>query len=111
MEDNMAARNDITGDIIATKTNSESYRDNFDAIFRKPKVVEKAVVVEEVLELTPEELARQEADALRRRWWAYIEDNQPARVGGEGQCPSFEYFRDNILPTLKPNQYTKFDKV
>jgi hypothetical protein len=31
----MVARNDITGDAIQTKGNSNSYRDNYDAIFRK----------------------------------------------------------------------------
>ncbi len=31
----MTAINDITGDAIATKGTSESYRNNFDAIFRK----------------------------------------------------------------------------
>ena len=34
----MAARNDITGDLIKTKTgNSDSYADNFDRIFGKKK--------------------------------------------------------------------------
>ncbi|MGY8865337.1 MAG: hypothetical protein ACKVJK_06855 [Methylophagaceae bacterium] len=31
----MAARNDITGDSITSKTTSEKYRDNWDAIFGK----------------------------------------------------------------------------
>jgi hypothetical protein len=31
----MVARNDITGDAIQTKGNSNSYRDNYDVIFRK----------------------------------------------------------------------------
>lgn len=31
----MTAKNDITGDTIATKTASDAYRDNYDAIFRK----------------------------------------------------------------------------
>ena len=34
----MVARNDITGDAIQTKTASQSYRDNYDNIFRKGKV-------------------------------------------------------------------------
>jgi hypothetical protein len=33
----MVARNDITGDAIQTKGNSNSYRDNYDLIFRKGK--------------------------------------------------------------------------
>lgn len=40
----MVARNDVTGDAIQTKTASQSYRDNYDLIFRKnnmtPKVEE-----------------------------------------------------------------------
>jgi len=31
----MVARNDITGDAIQTKSASQSYRDNYDNIFRK----------------------------------------------------------------------------
>jgi hypothetical protein len=34
----MSAVNDITGDAIKTKPASETYRNNFDAIFRKPVV-------------------------------------------------------------------------
>lgn len=37
------SKNDITGDNIQTKVASESYRNNFDAIFRKPKVVESKI--------------------------------------------------------------------
>jgi hypothetical protein len=33
----MVARNDVTGDAIQTKSTSQSYRDNFDNIFRKEK--------------------------------------------------------------------------
>lgn len=29
------AKNDITGDTIASKASSQAFRDNFDAIFRK----------------------------------------------------------------------------
>lgn len=31
----MATKNDVTGDEIKTKTNSELYRENYDKIFRK----------------------------------------------------------------------------
>ena len=31
----MATRNDITGDELKSKTNSEAYRNNYDAIFGK----------------------------------------------------------------------------
>lgn len=39
----MTAINDITGDAIATKGSSESYRNNFDAIFRKKEEPSKLV--------------------------------------------------------------------
>ncbi len=32
----MATTNPITGDTIATKVNSDSYRDNWDRIFNRP---------------------------------------------------------------------------
>ena len=38
----MVAKNDITGDSIQTKTASDSYRDNYDLIFRSGKVVSKS---------------------------------------------------------------------
>ena len=31
----MATKNDITGDSIISKTNTDKYRDNFDAVFKK----------------------------------------------------------------------------
>lgn len=37
----MTAKNDITGDAIATKKTSEAYRNNYDMIFRKEKVLER----------------------------------------------------------------------
>lgn len=38
------SRNDITGDLIATKTASDAYRSNYDLIFRKaPKATEQPV--------------------------------------------------------------------
>ena len=33
----MASRNDITGDSLISKVNSDSFRDNFDRIFRSKK--------------------------------------------------------------------------
>lgn len=41
----MATKNDITGDIIQTKSASELYRDNYDRIFKKDKVVMEIVPV------------------------------------------------------------------
>jgi hypothetical protein len=34
----MVAKNDITGDSIASRVNSKEYEDNFDRIFRKNKI-------------------------------------------------------------------------
>lgn len=33
----MVAKNDVTGDEIKTKTNSDLYRENYDKIFRKKR--------------------------------------------------------------------------
>jgi hypothetical protein len=33
----MSSKNDVTGDSLRTKPTSESYANNYDAIFRKPK--------------------------------------------------------------------------
>jgi len=45
----MTAKNDITGDSIKTKSNSQKYVDNYDAIFRKKPE-------------TPEELKEEDKD-------------------------------------------------
>jgi len=39
----MVSKNDITGDKIKSKSNSEKYRDNYDRIFRKSKLQEKTM--------------------------------------------------------------------
>ncbi|WP_407305808.1 hypothetical protein [Acinetobacter sp.] len=49
------ARNDITGSLMQTKPASDAYRDNYDAIFGKPRVVhaknpEGCETTEEVLQ-------------------------------------------------------------
>jgi hypothetical protein len=36
------SKNDVTGDNIQTKVASNAYRNNFDAIFRKPKIVNES---------------------------------------------------------------------
>lgn len=36
----MATTNDITGDVIATKTSTDAYRDGWARIFQKPEPVE-----------------------------------------------------------------------
>lgn len=33
----MTTKNDITGDLIIAKPNSDDYRNNYDAIFKKPE--------------------------------------------------------------------------
>lgn len=35
MTANTTAKNDVTGDLIKSKTNSEKYRDNYDKIFKR----------------------------------------------------------------------------
>jgi hypothetical protein len=35
----MATKNDITGDSLISKKNSESYRNNFESIFKKKEVL------------------------------------------------------------------------
>jgi len=39
----MTSKNDITGDAIATKPATNAYRDNFERIFNKTKVMPPAV--------------------------------------------------------------------
>jgi len=39
-QEKWANRNDVTGDILMTKPVSDSYRDNYDKIFRKDKQAE-----------------------------------------------------------------------
>lgn len=95
----MAARNDITGDVIATKGSSDAYRNNFDAIFRKPV---KAEVVE--VEVKPVDMVKMERDNQTKRWWAYREQHQHEPKG----AITFEEFRDKVLPTLGDKEYTKF---
>jgi hypothetical protein len=41
----MKRHNEITGDLIITKRKSKTFDDNFDAIFRKPKVYTDAEVL------------------------------------------------------------------
>lgn len=33
----MAAKNDVTGDLLVSKTSTQKYRDNYDKIFGKKK--------------------------------------------------------------------------
>lgn len=52
----MTARNDITGDAIMTKSASDAYRDNYDAIFGKKKE-EKKMTVKEALAKVAEDIS------------------------------------------------------
>lgn len=51
----MAAKNDITGDTIATRQITDSYRDNFDRIFRKKKDEPAATTDDPVRDTEPTE--------------------------------------------------------
>ena len=37
----MTTKNDVTGDLLKSKTNTQKYRDNWDLIFNKNKDVKK----------------------------------------------------------------------
>jgi hypothetical protein len=54
------SKNDITGDEIKTKEASDSYRDNFDKIFGKPKGLdmseEDRQILDKLLETTKNNL-------------------------------------------------------
>jgi hypothetical protein len=72
----MTARNDITGDSIATKSSTEAYRDGWDAIFGK-KAKTATVIKVETPAPTVEVEVQNERDALTRQWWAFCEKSQP----------------------------------
>lgn len=50
----MTAKNDITGDSIRSKTPSQKYVDNFDAIFRKKKEEDKNDDKKEIVDNLPD---------------------------------------------------------
>ncbi len=49
------AKNDITGDKIATKVSSQAFRDNFDAIFRNGQAAPKSAPEAEYTSVTNDE--------------------------------------------------------
>jgi hypothetical protein len=53
------SRNDVTGDWLHSKPNSEQFEKNFDLIFRKKKPIPHEEMVEKMLE-NPEVLAEYE---------------------------------------------------
>ena len=64
----MAAKNDITGDSIASKVPSQKFLDNFDAIFRKNKQQDKQIEVFNQAEqqATTHELSSNQADEINK---------------------------------------------
>jgi hypothetical protein len=64
----MTARNDITGDSIATKGTTDLYRDNYDRIFSKKKQLAADIGPEKTnaQEYAEEELALEE---MRTGFW------------------------------------------
>ena len=61
----MVARNDITGDTIQTKGVTNSYRDNYDTIFRKDKKTDADKFDEQVI--MKEEYYDQELEDYKRQ--------------------------------------------
>ena len=55
----MATKNDVTGDSLISKVNTQAYEDNFDLIFRKRKVeTEDGYEEEERLERIAKEIIK-----------------------------------------------------
>ena len=52
----MATTNDITGDKLISRANSDSFRDNFDRIFRKKKDVQEQAPAGDCEEVAMSEL-------------------------------------------------------
>ena len=103
----MTSRNDITGDVIATKGANDAYRDGWDRIFGKKetfcevdvpevslKALQKKVAEVKVQEVPlPAPVAVVDAKAeqemeYRREWWAFCEKNS-SRLK---TIPQFEEF-------------------
>ncbi len=104
----MTARNDITGDALRTKGSTDAYRSGWDRIFGKKEEPKEEPVfhlrsygdvsaadIEALAKAKKEaeELARQEADALRQEWWKYCADNQSTL--------SVELSSGNLVPTFE----------
>jgi hypothetical protein len=76
----MTARNDITGDLIASRGANEAYRDGWDRIFSKKTVKE---------EPKPEETKDIERERLTTEWRTFCEANQRRLV----VIPSFQTYK------------------
>jgi len=48
----MATINDITGDSLVSKSNTQKFRDNYDKVFSKPKAKSKEYLLGEVKNYT-----------------------------------------------------------
>lgn len=60
----MIAKNDITGDTLATKPASDAYRDNWDRIFEKGKIDLSAVYAKDFAKAAAPTVQKAEADML-----------------------------------------------
>lgn len=81
----MTARNDITGDVIATKGTSSAFRDGWDRIFGKKE--QKSQPVLQVVD-APKDPWLQRRDELRLKWYDFNEANQRTI----DQFPTFREF-------------------
>jgi hypothetical protein len=75
----MSARNEITGDLITSKSPSTAYSDGWDRIFGKKKVEQAKVVVETKPEPVVDP-AQVERDELTKLWWKYCEKYQKLHI-------------------------------
>ena len=96
----MTARNDITGDVIATKGSTDAYRDGWDRIFGRktepvPAPVEVKIVIDEDTIAVNMKLER---DKLTAEWWKFCQDNQQ----GEHVMP-FSEWRQTYHPSDEGN--------
>jgi len=55
----MAARNDITGDLIKSRVSSDKFNANWDAIFRKKSIPVESIDTEAVLNNVEEDVIDQ----------------------------------------------------
>lgn len=64
----MVARNDVTGDAISTKVNSQAYMDNYDLIFgKKTKIVVEPEVFDEFEKVLDDDNSNQKLKELMER--------------------------------------------
>jgi len=99
----MTARNEITGDLIVTKSTSSAYADGWDRIFGKKKPEPAKVVVETLpnpaTDAAPSaaELAQIKRDELTRLWWKYCEKHQKVHL-----LPFEDWHKEHQLGRTEP---------